>query len=104
MQIYIYISDEIRQIFKFIADNYSWVKHIHIYGPSMRLIKECIPFLIDSGIEIISIDSTKWTRAVTSELKKKYGLNCKNDFQRRLFFDEYLKKIRTYLGIKKIEY
>jgi len=41
----------------------------------------------------LSTDSTKWTRAVTDDLKHQYGLHAKAA-TRQIFFDAYLNRIR----------
>ena len=64
---------------------------IHIYGLAFKNIEFTMKLADHYGIEL-SIDSTKWTRACTVELKKKYNINC-NGKNRQEFFDEYLKQI-----------
>ena len=67
---------------------------IHIYGLAFKNIKLAHDLANHYGIEL-SFDSTKWTRACTVELKKKYGVNC-NGKNRQEFFDEYLKKVNSF--------
>lgn len=67
-------------------------RKIHIYGLALRLIRRYIPDLLKSGV-FVSIDSTKFTRAVTNELKKRYGINCKKA-TRDIFFNEYVNEIK----------
>lgn len=69
------------------------IKHpsLHIYG----LCLNAMPFashLADNYEIEFTVDSTKWTRAVTDELKFEHGLNCKAA-TRQLFFDKYLERI-----------
>jgi hypothetical protein len=85
---------------------YRWIikympnRRIHIYGMSLKHIKKYVPLLEAAYIEV-STDSTKWTRAVTKELKEKHGLNC-NSKTRDLYFETYIKEIEK-AGIK-VEY
>lgn len=60
----------------------------HFYGLGLNLIKKYL-----RKLENWSIDNTKWTRAVNSELKSKYGLNCTNK-TRDLYFLTYIKQIK----------
>lgn len=64
---------------------------IHIYGLGMRIIPYAYRLSKAYGIKL-SIDNTKWTRAVNTKLKEKEGLNCSSK-NRQLFFDEYMKRI-----------
>lgn len=66
---------------------------IHIYGLSMRIIPHAYRLSRKYGIEL-SIDSTKWTRACTVDLKEKYNINCTNQ-NRQEFFEEYLKLMKA---------
>jgi hypothetical protein len=87
------------KVYRWIAKNMAG-RRIHIYGMSLKHIKKYVPLLEKVGIQV-SVDSTKWTKAVTTELKEKYGLNCKKN-TRDLFFLEYIKEIEKH-GIK-VEY
>jgi hypothetical protein len=81
-----------KRIMRFLAENIHG-RRIHIYGLGKRLIgsKE---FQYLCRINRISIDSTKWTQAVTSELKKQHGLKCKSN-NRELFFNTYIFEIKN---------
>lgn len=71
---------------------------IHIYGLCLKAIPYAIKLAKRYNIEL-SIDSTKWTRACTNDLKRKYGFfNCRKN-NRQEFFEEYKKLIDK--GIKK---
>ena len=82
-----------KKIIDFLVENidYNQFNQIHIYGLGMRLI----PYFYNSFKHkniILSIDSTKWTKAITKELKLKFGINCKKE-NRQIFFNEYIKHI-----------
>ena len=79
------------KIFAHLEKNYDGIHWVHFYGLSLRLIKHYIPKLLKTGMKI-SVDSTKWTKACTNELKMKYGLNCKQS-NRDEFFLEYFKSL-----------
>ena len=69
---------------------------IHIYGLCLKAIPYAIKLSEKYNIEL-STDSTKWTRACTNALKKKYGyVSCRKE-TRQEFFDEYIKKIEQFL-------
>lgn len=73
-----------------ISENYNW---IHIYGLSLRHLNLFNQILKDK-IEILSFDSTKWTKPCSNNLKKKYGLNCTQS-NRQEFFNEYINIIKS---------
>lgn len=64
----------------------------HFYGLSLSNIKTYLYYFVSRG-QIVSVDSTKWTKACNSSLKRKYGLNCKKN-TRDLYFLEYMNEIR----------
>jgi len=66
---------------------------IHIYGLSIRNIPFAYRLAKRFGIEL-SVDSTKWTRACTVDLKNENNINC-NSQNRQLYFNEYLKLIES---------
>lgn len=67
----------------------------HFYGLGMRLIKKYASFL---NSEFISVDSTKWTFAVTDILKKEYGPKC-NTSNRNQFFLAYMSELSKFLTV-----
>ena len=69
---------------------------IHIYGLAFKIIPFAFKLANHYGIEL-SIDSTKWTRAVTKKLKDKYNINCNRE-NRQEYFDEYIKRIELILS------
>ncbi len=74
---------------------------IHFYGLSLRVLKSShFKSLLYSDFQI-SVDSTKWTRAVNSFLKSKYKTSCRVN-NRDEFFLEYMKTLEKE-GIK-VEY
>lgn len=63
---------------------------IHIYGLCLKAIPYANNLAKKYNIEL-SVDNTKWTRACTNDLKKKYGFfNCRKH-NRQEFFEEYQK-------------
>jgi len=67
-------------------------RRVHFYGLALRLIKAYVPGLERAELEI-SVDSTKWTRAATSDLKRAHGLNAHTD-TRDLFFTTYMAELK----------
>lgn len=65
---------------------------IHIYGLCLRAIPYTFNLAKRFNIKL-SIDSTKWTRACSNELKKKYGYISCRKHNRQEFFDDYKNKI-----------
>lgn len=65
---------------------------IHFYGLWLSLIRKYLGRL-DAKCHI-SVDSTKWTQAVTTELKLKYGLNARKN-TRNEFFLAYMQEINN---------
>jgi len=87
-------------VFRYIRNNMKG-HQIHFYGLALRVIKSShFKSLLNFGFNI-SVDSTKWTRAVTREFKKDHGVACRKD-TRNLYFLEYMKELRK-AGIK-VEY
>lgn len=78
-------------VFKFLNEKQKSIKMIHFYGLGMKLIRKYIP-----EIEKCSIDSTKFTKAITTELKKANGVCCRKH-NRDLFFIEYMKTLQKAL-------
>jgi len=67
-------------------------KWVHLYGLSLRNIRKYVPVLEYAGIRV-SVDSTKWTRACNTELKRNYGLKCIKK-TRDLYFTTYMESIK----------
>jgi len=65
---------------------------IHIYGLCLKGIPFAVKLANRYNIEL-SIDSTKWTKACSENLKNKYSLNC-NKQNRQEFFNTYLELIK----------
>ena len=70
---------------------------IHIYGLCLKAIPFSIKLANRYNIKL-SIDSTKWTKACTENLKNKYGLNC-NRKNRQEFFNTYLELINERISM-----
>lgn len=69
------------------------IYRLHFYGLSLAVMKSShFRSLINHGA-CVSVDSTKWTKACTNNLKKKYGLNCSTK-NRDEFFLEYIKTLQ----------
>lgn len=73
---------------------------IHVYGLGFRYIKQACKLARRFKIEL-SIDSTKWTRAIEPLRSKLDHYQCRGKEERELFFKEYLKRIQE-LGIKLV--
>ncbi len=74
-------------------------RRIHLYGPAETLIEKYVPLLERKGW-IVSVDSTKWTRACTVKLKRQHGLYCHE--KKNLYFEIYMKKLSKRLGVDVI--
>jgi len=72
---------------------FSHCKHprIHIYGLCLKAIPYAVKLAKRFNIEL-SVDSTKWTRPCTVELKKLCGLWFKHEYRQNCF-DAYLDEI-----------
>lgn len=73
---------------------FSHCKHprIHIYGLGKRIIPYA--YKLSKRFKIkLSIDSTKWTRAVNKELKQRYGISC-NKENIGTYFKTYIHEIK----------
>lgn len=66
---------------------------IHIYGLCLKAIPYAYNLAKKTNIEL-SIDSTKWTRAVNKKCRD-FSISCRNVEERQLFFNEYLKVLRN---------
>lgn len=86
------------KVFNYIFNNIQENSKLHFYGLSMRLIKKYVPKLIEKFD--ISIDSTKWTKAITNELKITNGVCCRKN-NRDLYFLTYMNELKK-LGIDVI--
>lgn len=73
------------------------VKQFHFYGLSIRNIKRYIPRLLVTSD--VSVDSTKWTRAVDNSLRIPYGLQSTSS-NRQEFFERYIYNIEKMTNIK----
>lgn len=60
----------------------------HFYGLSLALINK----YLTQFKQDISVDSTKWTRAVSNDLKSAFGVCCRKN-TRDLYFLEYIRSI-----------
>lgn len=87
------------KVFDLILKRFSSPRWIHIYGMALRLIKKYVPVLEKHGIKV-SVDSTKWTYASNSKLKKELGWYCRKD-TRDYFFNSYINTIRN-AGVRVI--
>ena len=81
-------------VIQYIIDHTSAGQWVHFYGLSLALMRRYIPMLEENGL-IISVDSTKWTKAVNNTLKLAHGVCARKD-TRDLFFLEYIKKIEEF--------
>ncbi len=90
----IFYADEfMNKVLLYIRDNMQG-KSVHFYGIGLRVIKSKIFREILNGNIIVSVDSTKWTRAVNQNLKDRVkAYNC-NKQTRDLFFVEYMNNIK----------
>jgi len=68
-------------------------KWIHFYGLSMPLMRRYIP-RFERKFKV-SVDSTKWTRALTKEIKDQCGISCKLE-DRDFFFKTYMERIKKH--------
>lgn len=81
------------------AGNMKW---IHFYGVGMRVMRYLINDLQKSNKDlIISVDSTKWTKAVHSRWKRKRGVCCTNH-NRNLYFLKYIQTLKLKYQIPTI--
>lgn len=70
---------------------------VHFYGLSFQLICKMIPILHNAGVKC-SVDSTKFTKAITHEFKLSHGVCCRKH-NRNLYFLEYINEIKKRCGI-----
>ena len=83
----------IQNIALFLSKAIKKLHWIHLYGLSFQVSEYLIPILMKANNKcIISIDSTKWTKAIDSYLKWKYGFQC-NSTNRNLYFLYYIHKL-----------
>lgn len=82
------------KVLKFISENNSESKPIHIFGIGIPLFKVLCNFLKFNQIKFeISFDTTKWSFTDNPDLRKKVnGFMCKYPY-RQEFLDDYLKKL-----------
>ena len=83
-------------VFDYLLANVQNIDRIHFYGIGMQMIREYIVKLESKGLQI-TIDSTKWTRAVTKKLKLAHGVCCRKN-TRDLYFTTSMNEIRK-IGI-----
>jgi hypothetical protein len=88
----LYPNEYTDKVFAFIRENMSGIKQIHFYGLGLRVVKKYFPMFSSNQLQKISLDNTKWTKAVVNDLKFKFGLNC-NRKTRNLYFWRYMKEI-----------
>jgi len=87
------------KISNYLITNSSIISRIHFYGIGIKFIRRYFPFL-NKYISKISVDSTKWTRAVNNKLKYAHGVCCRKN-TRDLYFTEYTKYLKK-LGFRVI--
>lgn len=88
-----FTSNVFGYLYKHIQKN----KRIHIYGPAMKVICHYLPRLLKKFR--ISMDSTKWTRAINDVVKDRYGYNCyiwSPPDQVMAFFNAYVTTIKKH--------
>ena len=73
-------------------------KRVHFYGMGLAMMRKYVPMLERAGV-IVTVDSTKWTRAVNEDLKKKYGVACRKN-TRHIFFLEYINEISKFCEVE----
>ena len=97
---YKYLNEFMENILDYAISNCNH-KRIHIYGLSIKCIPLAVRLCINYDIEL-SIDSTKWTRACTKELKENCGISC-NRQNRQIYFNSYIdlieSKIKDFSGL-----
>jgi hypothetical protein len=86
-------------LFHYIIENLE-PRRIHLYGPAETLIEKYVPML-ERKHWLVSVDSTKWTRACTVKLKKLHGLQARKNT--KLFFETYMRKLSNRMGVD-VEY
>lgn len=84
-----------KQIKEYLIPKLKNLKWIHFYGLSYQAIGFLINELQKANKQcIISIDSTKWTKAIDITLKWKLGFQC-NKQNRDIYFLYYINKIKS---------
>ena len=92
---YKYLNEYLENVIDYLFSNTNHSR-IHIFGLCLKAIPLTYKLAKKYNI-LLSIDSTKWTKACTVNLKKKYGkFNCTKE-NRQLFFDTYLQLIKSRL-------
>lgn len=92
------------KVFSFLRRNQQGITWLHFYGLSKKCIEKYLSYTTQKRLFepyspwpwycIISVDSTKWTRAVDIKLKKQnHGRVCCNNQNRGLFLDYYCEKL-----------
>jgi len=84
-------TDYMDACMSYLINNYP-ARRVHIYGLSIRCIKKYVPILEKKDF-VVSVDSTKWTRAVTLDFKKTHGV-CARKANRDEYLLEYIKEIQ----------
>ena len=84
-------------VFKYILRFRKSLQWVHFYGLAHTLIMKYIPMMEGWGMKT-SVDSTKWTRACHTKLKRQYGLNCSSQ-TRDEFFLEQIKKMQKKINV-----
>jgi hypothetical protein len=96
-------SCRIHQLTEFIKHSLDYAfKHcnhprIHIYGLAMKIIPYAYNLAKRFNIKL-SMDSTKWTRPITKELKQECGISCNKENIKK-YFETYLQELKR-RGIK----
>ena len=78
-------------------ENKQYIDRLHLYGVGLRFLRKYGKALDNAFF--LSIDSTKWTRAVNNKLKLKSGVCCRKH-NRNEYFLEYIKVIENEIGIR----
>ena len=82
----------VKYVYYWFLHNQGYKPWIHIFGPKLNCVKNVLSY-------IDSFDSMAWTRPVELGLHKNYPWSAKNGYERKLFFQTYLKRLKE-LGIE----
>lgn len=101
-----FTTEFIKKTFRLILTCYKEnenIKWIHFYGSALRLIRYIITTFRFEDV-IVSFDSTKWTRACTSELKRRTKIEKPTRIVRlNIYFQAYVEQIDKYINQIKDE-
>lgn len=95
-----YLQDYIKRVLDYVFKNVS-VNVVHIYGLGLRITPYAYRLSKIHGVKL-TVDNTKWTRAVTQELKESEGLCCSSN-NRQMYYEEYMKRLSQIRRIVKLE-